>query len=143
MGGTTVARTFIAILGVTLAVAGLAMASACVVGSGYWMMRGHMDGMMGRGQDTADQPLTQADGDATVAIDGFAFSPGNLLIPLGGTVTWTNRDAAPHDATARDGSWSTPTIRRGGSAAVSFRQAGEFAYYCTIHPSMKARLTVR
>ena len=110
---------------------------------GDWNMFGHMGGMMGGGRDTANAPLTTGGSTATVTIADLAFSPGNLQVPVGATVTWKNRDSAPHDATARDGSWKTSTLSTGESDTLTFSRAGEYDYYCSIHPSMKAHLSVK
>ncbi|MGZ4000128.1 MAG: hypothetical protein ACXVIY_05850, partial [Mucilaginibacter sp.] len=34
--------------------------------------------------------------DANVSILNFAFSPATVRVKIGGTVTWTNKDATPH-----------------------------------------------
>ena len=102
-----------------------------------------MAGMMGGGQNTSNAPLRQGTSAETVAIQNLAFSPGNLQVPVGATVTWANRDSVPHNTTSTDGSWKTQTLSQGDSGSVTFDRAGEYDYYCTIHPSMKAHLSVK
>jgi plastocyanin len=63
-------------------------------------------------------------------------------VPVGATVTFTNRDSATHDAQADDESWETENLENGDSEAVTFDSAGDWLYKCTIHPAMKARITV-
>jgi hypothetical protein len=70
------------------------------------------------------------------------FSPTSVTIAVGDTVTWTNDGQAPHNATADDGSFHTPTIEHGQSASHTFSQAGTFSYICTIHPNMKGTIRV-
>jgi hypothetical protein len=72
----------------------------------------------------------------------FAFSPASVTVNVGDTVTWTNRDNAPHNATADDGSFSTPNINDGQSASHRFTQPGTFSYICTIHPNMHGTIRV-
>ena len=79
----------------------------------------------------------------SVAIRDFVFAPGNLQVPVGAKVTWTNYDDAPHSATAKDGSWDTRILNKGDSKTFTFDKAGDYTYYCTVHPSMVARLQVR
>jgi plastocyanin len=110
---------------------------------GDWDMFDHMGRMMGGGRNTADAPLTAGGSAETVTIQDFTFSPGNLQVPVGATVTWTNRDSAPHNTTSRDGAWKTDTLSEGESGAVTFDRAGEYDYDCSIHPSMKAHLSVK
>lgn len=105
-------------------------------------MRDHMSRMMG-GTDASNAPVSVAGATASVAIRGFAFSPGNLQVPVGAKVTWTNDDSAPHTATAKDRSWDTGILNQGQSATLTFDKPGDYTYYCTVHPNMVARLTVR
>jgi len=86
-------------------------------------------------------PALAADQDVT--IQGFAFSPGRVTVMVGDTVTWTNRDGASHTATADDGSFDTGGIPGDSSDTVRFTTAGEFTYYCAIHPDMRGRVIVQ
>jgi len=80
--------------------------------------------------------------DHAVAIAGFAFSPKDLTVTVGDTITWTNSDATAHTATADDGSFDTGTIGNGGSGSATFATAGTFPYHCKIHASMTGTITV-
>jgi plastocyanin len=72
----------------------------------------------------------------------FSFSPGDLSIPVGSTVTWRNSGEAPHTVTADDGSFDSEMIGAGGSWARTFDAAGTFAYVCAYHPDMAGVVTV-
>lgn len=99
--------------------------------------------MHGGGRDTASDPVVRGGTAASVRIEDFAFEPGNLEVPVGATVTWTNHDSAPHDAKARNGDWRTDQLSDAESDTLTFTSPGTFEYYCSIHPGMKARLVVR
>jgi len=47
-----------------------------------------------------EQPSTA---NAEVKIDNFSFGPQTLTVPVGATVTWTNRDDIPHTVVSTDG----------------------------------------
>jgi plastocyanin len=94
------------------------------------------------GSDTSDDPLTTGGMSETVLMENTQFKPGNLQVPVGATITFENRDGAQHDAQANDKSWETKKLGKNDAEAVTFDQAGEWLYKCTIHPSMKARITV-
>ena len=81
--------------------------------------------------------------DGAVAIEEFKFVPGDVTVDVGTTVTWTNEDAAPHTATADDGSFDTGDLRQQDAGEVTFRKAGSFAYFCEFHKFMRATITVR
>ncbi len=116
---------------------------ASIAVNGDWGMGGHMRGMMGSGTNTSNAAVTTGGKTEAVAIRDFAFDPGNLQVPAGATVTFTNYDSAPHTATAKDGGWGTGTLEKGDSRAITFDKPGDYLYYCKIHPSMVARLQVR
>ena len=76
-----------------------------------------------------------------VTIEGFAFSPAELTVAPGDTITFTNNDGAPHTATALDGSFDTGRLNRGESAEITVASAGSHAYKCNFHPSMTGTIT--
>lgn len=106
-------------------------------------MNGMMRGMMGGGEDTANAPASSGGMNEPVAIRDFAFAPGNLQVPAGAKITWTNFDDAPHTASAGDGSWDTGILKKGDHGTITFDKNGDYSYYCKVHPNMKARIVVR
>lgn len=78
-----------------------------------------------------------------VAIQNFAFSPSTLQVAPGTTVTWTNRDQAPHTVTSDSNAWAdSGTLNTGQSFSHTFTVAGTYAYHCTVHPTMTATVVV-
>ncbi|OSC23798.1 amidase [Mycobacterium vulneris] len=77
-----------------------------------------------------------------VSIDGFAFAPVTLTVPVGTTVTWTNRDEEPHTVAASDGSFHSPGMGTGATFTHTFSTAGTFDYVCSIHPMMRGTVVV-
>ncbi len=73
-------------------------------------------------------------GGATVAIQGFAFVPLTVTIKAGETVTWTDKDGVPHDATFSD--FTTGYISQGQSFTRRFDTPGTYTYLCKEHPAM-------
>ena len=64
---------------------------------------------------------------AEVAIVDDAFATARVSITPGGTVTWTNRGADEHTASAADGSFESGILAPGASFATSFEVPGEYA----------------
>ncbi len=148
--GTAKTVPIMIILGLLLAtlVCVAAMASAATFAgdwrwSGWGMGSGHMQRMMGGGTNSSNAPVSVGGKTEAVAMRGSVFAPGNLQVPVGATVTWTNFDAVPHTASAKDGSWDTGIFNGGESKSITFDRAGDYEYYCKVHPAMIARLTVR
>lgn len=75
-------------------------------------------------------------------IINFTFRPGEITIPKGTTLRWTNKDAAPHTATSDTGVFNTGTLSKNQAAEFTFTESGTYTYKCTIHPWMKATIIV-
>ncbi|HEX5527712.1 MAG TPA: plastocyanin/azurin family copper-binding protein [Solirubrobacterales bacterium] len=77
-----------------------------------------------------------------VQIAEFAYEPDPVVVQAGGKVIWQNEDAAPHTATADDGSFDTGTIEDGKLGSATFKETGTFTYFCEIHPTMHGTVEV-
>ena len=78
-----------------------------------------------------------------IEIKGFAYSPSELRIKRGDIVTWTNKDSIRHTVTSDSGSeMDSELLSQGETYSATFDSAGNYAYHCTPHPSMKARIIV-
>jgi plastocyanin len=88
------------------------------------------------------RPTAGAAATHTVLMRNIKFNPRNITIDRGDTVRWENRDNEPHNAIARDDSFHTATFEAGGSASHTFRETGEFPYFCSIHQGMTGKVTV-
>lgn len=87
------------------------------------------------GQSTTSQVAN------TVVIKDFAFSPSNLTVAKGMTVTWKNEDSMTH--TVKSDSFASQDLATGDTFQFTFNSAGTFDYICSIHPSMKGTVTVQ
>jgi plastocyanin len=85
---------------------------------------------------------TTAGAEAAVEIANFAFSPAEIEVAAGTTVTWTNADGAPHTVTADDGGFDSGRLNTGETFSQTFDTAGSFAYHCDFHPNMKGTVVV-
>jgi plastocyanin len=79
---------------------------------------------------------------SAVSIQDNFFLPAEITIPVGTTVTWTNRGRVAHTTTDA-GVWDSGRIPPGGSFSAVFAVAGTFDYVCTIHPEMRGRIIVQ
>jgi len=69
------------------------------------------------------------------------YIPWDLIITEGDTVGWFNVDTAAHTATSgipgtTDGAFDSGLIMPGDSFSHTFTQAGQYPYFCLIHPWM-------
>jgi len=88
----------------------------------------------------ADQP-SQAN--AEIKIDNFVFGPQTLTVPVGATVTWTNKDDIPHTTVSTDGVFKSKVMDTDEKFSYKFDKAGTYSYYCSVHPKMTGKVVVQ
>lgn len=98
--------------------------------------------MHGGGSQAPQTPVVSDALQMTVEIRDFDFFPRELTVAPGTTITWVNRDTVPHDATDEGGSWGTAMLNQDESDTLTFDSPGVYQYLCSIHPDMKATVTV-
>jgi plastocyanin len=81
------------------------------------------------------------EGEAVTIVD-FSYDPDALTVPAGTAVAWTNNDAGPHTVTFDEGP-DCGELNNGDTVALTFDTAGEFSYFCQLHPNMRASITVQ
>ena len=86
-----------------------------------------------------------------------AFAPNPLNAKVGDTVTWTNKDTIFHTVTSGTGpsdtthgkefdsglSGPTALTTQGKTFSHKFMTAGEFPYFCQLHPTMIGKVVVK
>jgi plastocyanin len=84
-----------------------------------------------------------AAGAATITIENFKYGEP-LTVSPGATVSVTNNDSAPHSVTSQTAGQFDAQLEGNGQATFTApTQSGEYAFYCTYHPSMKGTLIVQ
>ncbi len=89
------------------------------------------------GASRSNASLTQS-----VAIKNYAFSPADLDVKAGTTVTWTNLDSVAHTVTGDNGGPASGTISPQGIYSYTFSTPGSYSYHCAPHPYMTGSVTV-
>jgi plastocyanin len=87
-----------------------------------------------------DQPSAA---NAEVRIDNFSFGPQTVAVPVGATVTWTNRDDIPHTVVSTDGLFNSKVRDTDEKFSYTFAKAGMYPYYCSVHPKMTGKVVVQ
>jgi len=77
-----------------------------------------------------------------VVIDAVQFSPQIMVVHVGDTVTWTNKDPFPHTVTSKEGGFDSHDIAPVKTWSFVPRKKGVFEYLCTLHTTMKGTLKV-
>ena len=78
-----------------------------------------------------------------VMIDNFVFSPVPLTVKVGTTVTWINHDDIPHTVDSTQGKFKSAALDTDDKFEFQFKEAGEYPFYCRIHPKMTGKIIVQ
>ena len=76
-----------------------------------------------------------------VTIDNFTFAPAELKVKVGDTVTWTNHDDIPHTVVSA-GKYRSKTMDTDDHFTFTFTAAGDYKYFCSLHPHMTGMIKV-
>ncbi|MGH2819079.1 MAG: cupredoxin domain-containing protein [Actinomycetota bacterium] len=109
------------------------MTGAVNVGSG-----GGNDPPPGDGGGGNEPPARNAE---KVTIGDDFFRPGNLSVPVGTTVQWTNNGESAHTVTSSNGTFNK-TLNPGQRYSFTFRNAGQYRYECNFHSGMTGVVNV-
>ena len=77
-----------------------------------------------------------------VKISNFTFAPAEVTVHSGDTVTFKNEDDIPHSVVAKDGTFKLKVMDTNETGVVTFAKAGEFSYFCGLHPHMLGKVIV-
>jgi plastocyanin len=98
---------------------------------------------VGGGGEGASETSAPAAAEQTVEIADLAFAPDEVTIAAGSSVTWVNRDPnLPHTATSDDDIFDSGNLSEGDDFSFTFDEAGTFAYFCQVHPTMRGTVVV-
>jgi plastocyanin len=79
----------------------------------------------------------------SIIIDNFTFSPTEITVAAGTSVTWTNDDDIPHTVRATDGSFRSKAMDTADSYSFTFAKPGVYSYFCSLHPKMVGKVVVK
>jgi plastocyanin len=77
-----------------------------------------------------------------IVIDNFSFTPATASVPVGTTITWTNRDDVPHTIVSTDQKFKSPALDTGEQFSRRFDSPGSYKYFCSLHPKMTGEVAV-
>ena len=85
----------------------------------------------------------------SVTIMDFEFDPQIIRVDTGTEVTWTNEGDASHTVVNQETEqyqegdlFNSGMIESGQDYSHTFEEAGEYPYYCDLHPQMRGRVIV-
>ena len=78
-----------------------------------------------------------------VTIGNFTFKAPVVSVKPGTLVTWTNDDDIPHTVVSKDGLFKSKVLDTGDRFSFTFAKAGQFGYFCSLHPHMTGTIIVK
>ena len=93
--------------------------------------------------------VENAQGSSTPGCEPNCFIPALTIIDVGGQVTFANNDAAAHTSTSGtpadgpSGAWDSSLVMTGSSYTTPPLPAGEYPYFCAVHPWMEGKIIVQ
>lgn len=79
----------------------------------------------------------------TIAIDNFSFTPNEITVPAGTTVTWVNHDDVPHTVVSAHKKFRSKALDTDDRFSFTFTDPGTYAYFCSVHPMMTGKVMVK
>lgn len=77
-----------------------------------------------------------------VKIDNFSFTPQEIRVKAGTTITWTNRDDIPHTVTSTESIFKSKALDTDETFSTTLAKPGTYSYFCSIHPKMTGKVVV-
>jgi plastocyanin len=85
-----------------------------------------------------DQPAA-----ISVTIDNFSFTPKEITVSRGTTVTWINHDDVPHTVVSPDKKFKSRALDTDDKFPFTFSDSGTYGYFCSVHPVMIGKVIVK
>ena len=92
--------------------------------------------------------VENAQGSSTPGCEPDCFIPATVTIGVGGMVTFSNNDTAAHTSTAGtpadgpSGAWDSSLVMMNSAYTTPALDAGEYPYFCMVHPWMEGLVIV-
>lgn len=77
-----------------------------------------------------------------IEIRNFSYNPDPIMVKLGDTITWTNRDIVPHTATISATDVGTGEILLSDNRSMTMQERGTLTYHCRYHANMRGEIQV-
>ena len=92
--------------------------------------------------------VENAMGSSTPGCEPDCFLPATVTVGVGGMVTFANNDSAAHTSTSGtpadgpNGIWDSSLVMMGAAYTTPALDAGEYTYFCMVHPWMEGLVIV-
>jgi amicyanin len=95
------------------------------------------------GAARAQEKASAAAQSPSVHIDNFSFTPAEITVAPGATLTWVNGDDIPHTVVATNKAFRSKVMDTEQQFSFTFKEPGTYEYFCSLHPHMKGKVIVK
>lgn len=78
-----------------------------------------------------------------ILIENFSFTPAEITVTAGTTITWINHDDAPHQVKSSTDLFRSPAMDTDDQFSFTFTGTGTYEYFCSLHPRMTGKVIVK
>ena len=80
---------------------------------------------------------------SSISIDNFSFTPREITVAPGTTITWVNHDDVPHTVVSPDKKFRSKPLDTDDQFSFTFTNVGTYSYFCSVHPMMIGKIIVK
>jgi plastocyanin len=78
-----------------------------------------------------------------ITIDNFSFTPKEITVAPGTTITWVNHDDVPHTVVSTNQKFRSKAMDTDDQFSITFTDVGTYSYFCSVHPVMIGKIIVK
>lgn len=104
---------------------------------------------MSTGTSTSSISTVSIVSGSSLPSNGEFYVPETVETTVGSMINWKNDDFGPHTVTSGDmttgktGVFDSNIMQKGSTFSFLFDKVGEYDYFCTLHPFMTGRISVK
>lgn len=82
-------------------------------------------------------------GENEVIMLNNTYDPTLIVVKVGTTVTWNNKENIKHSVTSDEGMFESGDMKKGNQYGFTFAAKGYYIYHCSYHRAMKGTVLVK
>lgn len=88
------------------------------------------------------EPVVSEESSVAVDVIDNDYEPRDLKVRPGTEITWRFKGDLPHTVTDFEGAFDSGVLEERDEYVLTFRDEGEWEYYCTLHHAMRGTIRV-
>lgn len=97
----------------------------------------HIEHLIGTGPSVIETTSCEIEKGSAMQSTNKSYYPQQIKVKVGDTVQWQNSDTSIHTVTSTEGLFDSGMLMANDKFEYSFEDAGQYDYYCMLHPWMR------